>query len=149
MPPAILDDPSFSTDSTEDWGAEWRRATRTVVLFQPSLHAELDQLAALRPNWDGYGAPRLDRAIIDAARRFVDRLPEDVSRRPTIVPMSPGNLQFEWHEGQRVLELEFETADTIHYLKWDPAEKVEDENTFPVADAGQAEELIRWFTKSR
>ncbi|MEX0703743.1 MAG: hypothetical protein WD069_16720 [Planctomycetales bacterium] len=115
---------------------------------KPALHAELDQIAALQPDWDGYGAPRIDPAIIEAARRFIDLLVEEMPSRATIVAMSPGNLQFEWHEGRRVLELEFETPDTIHYLKWDPAEKMEEEDVFPVTDLGRAARLIRWFSKS-
>ena len=113
-----------------------------------SCMAELNELAKLQPNWDGYGASRISPPIIDAARRFIDRLPESVPSPPAIVPMSPGNLQLEWHEGERVLELEFETPDTIHYLQWDPSEHVEEEDTFPATDVGKAIQLIRWFTKS-
>jgi hypothetical protein len=149
MSPATLEESRSSTGFTEELIAEWRPVKwRVVPGLKPALRSELNQLAALAPNWDGYGAPRISPAIIDAARQFVDRLPEQASSRPAVVPMSPGNLQLEWHEGDRVLELEFETADTIHYLKWDPADEVEEEDAFPATDMGRAVQLIQWFTKS-
>ena len=109
------------------------------------LAAELEELGKLPPNWDGFGAPQINPAILESVRKLIDHLPDSVSSRPAVVPMSPGNLQLEWHAGQRVLELEFETPQTIHYLKWDAAKKLEEEDTFPVAEIDKAVELIRWF----
>src|SRR5437762_13961210 len=65
--------------------------------FVDSTVAELKRIAGLQANWDGYGAPAIDRGVIDAAIKFVQSLPENVAYRPRVVPMSPGNLQFEWH----------------------------------------------------
>lgn len=59
--------------------------------------------------------------------------------------MSTGNLQFEWHHGRKVLELEFETADTIHFLQWDPEQHIEEEDTFRASDIDRAVDLIQWF----
>jgi hypothetical protein len=59
--------------------------------------------------------------------------------------MAKGNLQFEWHEGPRTLELEFENASTVHYLKWHPEEGLEDEGLFSLEEIDRALELIRWF----
>jgi len=44
-----------------------------------------------------------------------------------------------------VLELEFESISTIHFLRWDPENGVEDEDTFPVLDIERAVELNEWF----
>lgn len=60
------------------------------------------------------------------------------------MPLSSGGIQLEWHVGPRVLELEFETPETIHYLRWDPAHGVQDEDTYPVADRARSESLIGW-----
>src|SRR5690348_5599176 len=93
---------------------------------ESAVYAELDRLAALEPNWDGYGAPSLDRAILHAARQFVGSLASKIAIQPLVVPMSNGALQFEWHSGQRILEIDVEAPSTIHYLKWDPAAGLEE-----------------------
>jgi hypothetical protein len=77
---------------------------------------ELTRLAALKANWDAQGALPIDQTIIESARGFAEQLPDDVVPPPAVVPMAKGNLQFEWHDGPRSLELEFEDAQTIHYL---------------------------------
>ena len=59
--------------------------------------------------------------------------------------MSPGNLQFEWHHGGKMLELEFEEPNVIHYLRWHPEAEVEDEDTIAALDINRAVELIQWF----
>jgi hypothetical protein len=113
--------------------------------FAVAINAELQKLALLKPNWDGYGAPIIDPKIIAAARTFIARLPESLEYRPRVVPMSTGTLQFEWHHGQKVLELEFETQDTIHFLQWHPERGTQEEDTFCATDLERAVELIQWF----
>jgi predicted DNA-binding antitoxin AbrB/MazE fold protein len=128
------------------------RVTISTPLGQPQteverwLYAEIDRLAALRSNWDGYGGPALDRGILDAARRFVANVASNITARPLVVPMSSGAVQFEWHQGQKILELEVEDASTIHYLKWNPPEGIQEEAVFPINDAEKAIALIGWFT---
>lgn len=115
--------------------------------FEKRVNEALDQLAALEPNWDAQGARSIDPVVIDAARKLVKCLPKNLIWLPAVVPMAKGNLQFEWHEGPRTLELEFEAPNTIHYLKWHPEVGVEDEGTFPLADISRVVALIRWFTR--
>jgi hypothetical protein len=59
--------------------------------------------------------------------------------------MSNGAVQLEWHAGPRSLELEFESPDSIRYLRWHPEEGIEDEAGFPAAEVDVAVGLIRWF----
>jgi len=113
--------------------------------FVTSTVSELKRLASLQPNWDGYSAPIIDQRIIASAIKFVQSLPDNVAYRPRVVPMSPGNLQFEWHHGKKVLELEFESPTTIRYLQWDPDANVEEEDSFPLKDDEKALDLIQWF----
>ena len=134
------------TEQTHDLDdAQFLYAQQWDPGFVKAVEDELDRLAKLVKNWDGYGAPPLDKQIIEAARQFVRTLPENLAYRPRVVPMSPGNLQFEWHHGSKVLELEFESVPTIHFLQWDPEHGIEDEDTFPASDIGKAVELIQWF----
>jgi hypothetical protein len=77
-------------------------------------HREIDRLATLEPNWDSYGAPPVDRKILQAARQFISRLESHTVVEPRVVPLSSGAIQFEWHKGQRILELEVVDPTTIH-----------------------------------
>lgn len=124
--------------------------------FDRAVHAELDRLAALKANWDAEGARPICAAILSAAREFTSRLPGSLKDRvavPALVPMPrgaerPANLQFEWDDGTRSLELEIETPTTVHYLKWEPEEGCEEEDFFDIGDVGRAISLIRWFARS-
>ncbi len=113
--------------------------------FKAAIESELDRLAALPPNWDQYGAPAIDSRIIAAARGFLHALPERIAYRPRVVPMSPGHLQFEWHHGQKVLELEFESPQTIRFLQYDPQAGIEEEESFRTSEVQRAVDLIHWF----
>jgi hypothetical protein len=114
--------------------------------FVDIVDKALSDLAQLPPNWDGYGAPVIDRTVIAAARKFVQSLPETLVCRPKVVPLSAGTLQLEWHNGPKVLELEFEDPHTIHYLQWHPQAQTEEEDIFPASDIAKAVELIQWFS---
>ncbi len=109
---------------------------------QTDIGQRLDEVGRRKPNWDGYGAPVIDAAIIQAARQWVQSLALYFPMCPRVVPMSGGHMQLEWHSGPKILEIEFETPETIHYLKWLPGEKVEEEATFPVADVDKAAQLL-------
>lgn len=113
--------------------------------FTQVVHGELERLSCLPANWDAQGALPIDAAIIAAARSFVDDLPDKLIGPSAVVPMAKGNLQFEWHDGPRSLELEFEHPNMIHYLKWNPEEDVEEEGMFPIQDVDRAAGLVRWF----
>jgi hypothetical protein len=43
------------------------------------------------------------------------------------------------------LELEFESRDSVRYLRWHPDEGVEEEESFPTTNVETAVDLIRWF----
>ncbi len=115
--------------------------------FRLSIERELDRLASLPADWDHEGAPRIDPAIIRAARLCIARLPPNIASIPAVVPSAAGSLQFEWNAGRRSLELEFESPSTIHYLKWDPDEKIEEEDLFDIEDTDRAVRLIHWFVR--
>lgn len=113
--------------------------------FVPFCLARLGELAELKPGWDGEGAPAIDSNILIAAREMIGSLPRFVAARPMVVPLTSGGVQLEWHKGRTVLELEFESPDTVHYLKWDPDNEIEEESTLPVTQKEELVALIRWF----
>ena len=61
---------------------------------------KFEELKALPDGWDSYGAPALDKAIVDSARQFLQRV--------SVVPCSDGGVQLEWHTHGIDMEIEFE-----------------------------------------
>ena len=119
--------------------------------FDLVVSHSLNRVAALKKDWDAQGAYRINPRIIDTARRIASALPCQIKTLPdaipTVVPMRKGNLQFEWHEGPRTLELEIENPSTVHYLKFHPEAGIEEEDTCPVSDTDTLAGLILWFVE--
>ncbi len=133
------------------------RAEPLVDVHSPNhriaVWENVEKLRGYAANWDGYGAPPFTNEMLEAVKTFLTHLPEDLllypfmeadCLLPAVVPMSDGAIQLEWHVGSRVLELEFETPSTIHYLKWWPQESIEEEEMYPAEDWGQSTRLIEW-----
>jgi len=119
---------------------------RIARLDKVATFRALEELQTLPPNWSGYGASPIDPDRIQAAKAFILALPCNLIATPKVVPMTRGRLQFEWHRGNRSLELEFESSDRIHYLKWDSDAGIEEEDVMPVNDGARIHALLRWFT---
>ena len=165
MTTITLEPQETKTDATENEFDQWVSTTaklgitrsRFVALsqFDLAVARQLNRLAALRAGWDAEAAPPICRRILLAAREFVSRLPGRIKNSipaPAVVPMArgadrPSNLQFEWDDGRRSLELEIETPSSMHYLKWAPDEGVEEEDSFDIHDTERALGLVRWFAR--
>jgi hypothetical protein len=158
MPPTAIEQEFSSTSRSSSRHDEWMPAalgggTPDYALSSPfdlTIHRHLSRLATLRPNWDSEGANRVDDGIIEAAKELICRLPKSIKGKvevPAVVPMRKGNLQFEWHDGPRTLELEIENPRTVHYLKWHPEAGIEEENLCPVTDTNTVVGLLEWFAK--
>ena len=123
--------------------------------FDLALQSRFKAISELRDGWDRGEARPVSGEIISAARKLISDLPSGLKRGvpvPAIVPMSRGaklasNLQFEWDDGARSLELEIESPADIHYLKWDSDEGCE-EDIFTITDVERVVSLIRWGTRS-
>jgi hypothetical protein len=120
-------------------------ADQRTASFRVGTRHALEDLRRLNAGWDGYGAEPINSATIDAALRVVDQLPASLVDAPQVVPMTRGRLQLEWHRGNRSLELEFETPERLHYLKWDSDAGIEEEDVFPSSQTQTVVELLRWF----
>jgi hypothetical protein len=107
--------------------------------------SRLDSLKVLASDWNGYGARPIDVDLVEQAKSLVQRLPGDLVDSPAVVPMTRGRFQFEWHRGNRSLELEFESQGRIHYLKADDDLGIEEEDILLTDQTAEIEELLRWF----
>jgi hypothetical protein len=119
---------------------------QTFGMNKASVHDALTRLRAFEANWNGYGAAPPDPQILATAAKVVESIPIDSGPTPQVVPMTRGRVQLEWHRGARSLELEFETADKIHYLKWDSSQGIDEEDVFDADDVSAIVLLLSWFT---
>jgi hypothetical protein len=146
MAPTTLDSNDLETSY---YGADFSYSAPGYYTpdFEDRVNRELNRLAALPENWDLERAKPIDPVIIEAAKNFIAKLPKYIATIPSVVPSAAGNLQFEWSKGPRTLEIEIETPNTIHYLKWHPEEGIEEEDVFDINNIVRAVSLIQWFMR--
>lgn len=70
------------------------------------LRESAAELLALPPGWDSYQARPIDSFAVQRALRFCQWLSDDAPA-PTIVPLSNGGVQLEWHTKEMDEEMEF------------------------------------------
>ena len=71
-----------------------------------AITERFEELAALEPDWDGYGARPTDRGALVLAQRIAESLVGLPLPAPRIFPVPDGGVQMEWTAGP--VELEFE-----------------------------------------
>ena len=126
-----------------------RNIAQNQRLPQIMAHASLERIVDLPWDWDGYGASPVDPDVIAAASTFINDFGGEFYSAPSVVPMTHGRLQFEWQNGKRSLEVEFENPNVIHYLKWDPTRSIEDEAVVPAGDRDTINSLLRWLSSEK
>jgi hypothetical protein len=57
----------------------------------------LASLLNLKPGWNSYAAPQIDRAAVIKALQLLDQTMPDLAPPPSVVPSSRGGVQLEWH----------------------------------------------------
>ena len=82
---------------------------------------------------------------IKAARGVAALISPHITQIPIVVPTSMGHVQFEWDRDSKILEIEVESPNQIHYLKWNPPSNPE-EDVISVDDSGALENLAVWYT---
>jgi hypothetical protein len=80
----------------------------------PAAIERIRELLALEDGWDTYGAPRIDRSIVELAVVFAWKFGRGIATAPWIVPTSLGGLQMEWHDGERTVEIAFNPGQPVH-----------------------------------
>ena len=149
----------FDDDGQRSDDAAWQHRER---VYFPHCHRciteRVQELASFsEAGWDGGKAVPINPKVIEAVGQFFDRLAEEYGELliqpgteaeclvPHCVPLVSGGVQLEWHVGDRILELEFESPDTIRYLTWWPGHDLtDDEASYPADDLDRTADLIRW-----
>jgi hypothetical protein len=85
----------------------------THAPWLPEVTRELLALLDLHPDWNSYGAPRIDACTIGYGLALLHRAVDAHAVKPAVIASPSGGFQFEWHE--RGVDLEVEVLPDGHY----------------------------------
>src|SRR3712207_1024025 len=93
---------------------EFKDQTLTDQDIRSERMAQLHAVEALAPDWNGYGAPAIERDVIQRVEQFLEAVGTEQPDR--VVPSGRGTVQLEYEVPQgKYLEIEF-AADAIGFL---------------------------------
>jgi hypothetical protein len=81
-------------------------AVSSPPFWLPAVIESLQELLDLQEDWDTYGSGRIAPAAAAEALVLVINLMSDGAKLPSIVPMSSGGIQLEWHDDRVDIEAE-------------------------------------------
>jgi len=89
------------------------------------------ELLWLPRNWDSYNALPIDMARVGSVLRVLLSTLDDRSPAPSVVPLSNGGIQIEWHRNSVDLEIESISANRfgLYFADDESGESLEDEFT--------------------
>ena len=90
-------------------GTEFRTHGQPVPAWLAPTLKTLRDLSQLPKDWDGYGADQIHEQIPFRALGVLGEVMDFDSPAPSVVPLSDGGIQLEWHRHGRNLEIEFPT----------------------------------------
>lgn len=125
---AFAPSPNLSTanlvwDAAAKLVARLQRLAQTGALGEPQVASferwgpknetfeELWQLTQLPRDWDSYDGLPMTPAALSNAMTFLAGFVDADSAAPSVVPMSDGGVQLEWHRGDLDVEVSFPTID--------------------------------------
>lgn len=97
--------------------------------FDPLVN-QIANVLALGPNWDTYGAPRIEPKTVSSAVEIVFGILGQSSPAPQIVPLATGGIQFEWHRRGVDLEIVFD-ADSRPTFTFEDSTGTEETGVIP------------------
>ena len=133
-------EPTASGLTTSDGREQAFRFDSAIVgraAWLPQLRERVAELAALRPNWNGYNERQIHSSALSRALGVVNDL--DLDREPWLVPLADGRVQLEWHSGddEVVVEIPPDGSATVFTL----IDQVEDE--FDLDNTRGLHQLVR------
>jgi hypothetical protein len=88
----------------------------------------LSGLLNLPENWDSYGAGKIQELIVVRVLRLLTQILGISSPPPSVVPLSDGGIQLEWHRKEQDLEISFPVNALPTYFFCDRRAGIEDED---------------------
>ena len=107
----------------------WRDFGQALPAWFDPVMQGFAELITLEPNWDSYGGLAIDRPTIDGAMALLDTLLGPSSLAPSIVPLSSGGLQVEWHRHDQNLEIVFEPRQAPEFFYTNARTGVEEDRS--------------------
>lgn len=86
------------------------------------LDATLQRIAdvlTLPANWDSYGGKAIAQSVVDRTLEVLDSLMSPTTRSPSVVPLSEGGLQLEWHLNPHHFEVILSPEEGARYYHYD------------------------------
>ncbi len=74
--------------------------------WRPTVVAKLAELAQLKAGWNSYRAAPISPEAIQRALALLDATMSEGTPAPSVVPLSTGGVQIEWHVAGFDLEVE-------------------------------------------
>ena len=116
----------------------WQDYGQPLPAWFDFLMQGLVDLLTLPPNWDSYDARPIEYDLVQQALQFTNGVLRPFSPAPSVVPLSSGGLQLEWHRKGIDLEIVFD-QDAQPFFCWqDRVSGEESEHALP-----QDEPLLR------
>lgn len=84
--------------------------------LRPAI-AQISGLTALARGWNSYGAPPVEADCALQAVEFLLGVAQPHVPSPTIVPLTDGGIQVEWHQGGIDLEISFSDFESGVYIE--------------------------------
>lgn len=109
---------------------------------QRAVLMALFRAAALPPNWDGYGSPRLDKKAVNRAAETVRAIDLESMESPAVMPLAGGGVQLEFVENDRELHLCFFPEGTTEYLKIQNRQALDEG---PITSIRDVQTLVTWL----
>jgi hypothetical protein len=107
-----LSDYQVRQSSPHPW--TYSLSSRTAPRWLENVLNEIEGLRLLEANWDTYGAVRINRHSLNAAKELLRELARPKTPAPSVVPTSDGSVQIEWHTRGIDLELRWLSPTTVH-----------------------------------
>jgi hypothetical protein len=142
------DRPVPTTDDASRREDEWISDSAANDECADPLYKRLSQLKALSHGWDGDQARPIREDVIQVVWDFLVAIIPDMTEPVDIVPLANGTLELEWALGNRILQFEFESPQTIHYLKWDSDRGIQQEGLVASDDMTEARSMLQWFAEA-
>jgi len=115
---------------------KWGSGSTNAAAFtlEPALPAWLNptiqslrDLYQLPRNWDGYGAVQVQEQIVQQALMVLVEVMDNDVPAPSVVPLSDGGIQLEWHRRGRNLEIEFSAGEVPGFYYYEDGSELESE----------------------
>jgi hypothetical protein len=106
----------------------------TLPPWLERARTDAEAILKLKSNWDTYGAEPIDRHITIASLILLSKVMQEGIPAPSIVPVSTGGIQVEWHKDGKHFEVEFLSAARVNYYFQDDKNHQEIENEGTVSE---------------